>query len=47
MFLSKTDFIKARKCIKSLWLKKNRKDLKPEIDDATQKRFEVEENYIF
>lgn len=43
MFLSKTDYVEAQKCIKSLWLKKNRKDLKPEIDDATQKRFEVGE----
>lgn len=40
MFLSKTDFIDAHKCIKSLWLKKNSKDLTPEIDDVTQKRFD-------
>ena len=28
-------------CIKALWLKKNRKDLTPEIDEATQKRFDI------
>ena len=41
MFLSKSDYMMADGCIKALWLKKNRKDLTPEIDEATQKRFDI------
>ena len=36
MFLSKTDFMDAEDCVKALWLKKNRKDLKEEIDGGSQ-----------
>lgn len=43
MFLSKSDYMMAQNCVKSLWLKKNRKDLTPEIDEATQKRFDIGE----
>lgn len=31
----------AQNCIKALWLKKNRRDLTPIIDEATQKRFDI------
>lgn len=31
----------AQNCVKALWLKKNRKDLTPEIDEATQRRFDI------
>jgi len=41
MFLSKSDYMMADGCIKALWLKKNRKDLTPEIDEATQRRFDI------
>lgn len=41
MFLSKSDFMMAQRCIKSLWLKKNRKDIEAIYDDATQKRFDI------
>ena len=41
MFLSKSDYMMAIDCFKALWLKKNRKDLTPEIDEATQKRFDI------
>lgn len=41
MFLSKSDYMMAQNCVKALWLKKNRKDLAPVIDEATQKRFDI------
>lgn len=41
MFLSKTDFMMADDCIKSLWLKKNRKDLKEEIDPSSQQAMDT------
>lgn len=41
MFLSKSDYMMAQNCVKALWLKKNRKDLTPEIDEATQRRFDI------
>ena len=37
MFLSKTDFMMAEDCVKALWLKKNRKDVKEEIDAEDKK----------
>lgn len=41
MFLSKSDYMMAQNCVKALWLKKNRKNLTPKIDEATQKRFDI------
>lgn len=41
MFLSKSDYMMAQNCVKALWLKKNRKDLTPEIDEATQRLFDI------
>ena len=39
--ISKTQFIKGLQCPKALWFYINRKDLKPEIDAATQARFDA------
>lgn len=41
MYLSKSDYLIGLDCVKALWLKKNRKDLTPEIDEATQRRFDI------
>ena len=41
MFLSKSDFMMAEDCVKALWLKKNRKELMPEYDEATLATFDV------
>ena len=41
MFLSKTDFMIADDCVKALWLKKNRPDLKEEIDAEERKVMET------
>ena len=39
--LSKTQFIKGLQCTKALWYYLHRKDLKPEVDLATQARFDT------
>ena len=36
MYLSKSDYLMGLDCVKALWLKKNRKELMPEYDEATQ-----------
>jgi hypothetical protein len=41
--LSKSDYLKAIQCKKSLWFSKNRADLKPHLDDKTQSKFETSE----
>lgn len=41
--LSKSDYLKAIQCKKSLWLVKNRSDLKPILDDKTKAKFEAGE----
>ena len=39
--LSKSQYIKGLQCPKALWLYRFRKDMKPEIDLATQARFDT------
>jgi len=39
--LSKSQYLKGLQCPKALWFYNHRKDLKPEIDAATQARFDV------
>ena len=39
--LSKSQYIKGLQCPKALWFYRYRKDLKPEIDPATQARFDA------
>jgi hypothetical protein len=39
--LSKSQYIKGLQCPKALWFYRFRKDLKPEIDSATQARFDT------
>jgi len=41
--LSKSDYLKAIQCKKSLWFSKNRADLKPPLDDKTKAKFETGE----
>jgi hypothetical protein len=41
--LSKSDYLKAIQCKKSLWFSKNRADLKPPLDDKTKSKFETGE----
>lgn len=41
MFLSKSDYMMAYDCMKALWLKKNRRDLVPEVDAAQQAIFDI------
>lgn len=41
MYLSKSDYLMGLDCIKALWLKKNRKELMPEYDEATLATFDV------
>lgn len=41
MFLSKSDYMIAYNCVRALWLKKNRKDLIPEVDNAQQAIFDI------
>ena len=41
--LSKSDYLKAIQCKKSLWLSKNRSDLKPPLYEKTQSRFKTGE----
>lgn len=41
MFLSKSDYMTAYNCVKALWLKKNRKDLIPIINEAQQTSFDI------
>ena len=41
MYLSKSDYLMGLDCIKALWLKKNRKELMPEYDEATLATFEI------
>ena len=39
--ISKTQYIKGLQCPKALWYYKHRKDLKPEVDAATQAKFDM------
>lgn len=41
MYLSKSDYLMGLDCVKALWLKKNRKELIPEYDEATLATFEI------
>lgn len=41
MYLSKSDYLMGLDCVKALWLKKNRKELMPEYDEATLATFEI------
>ena len=41
MYLSKSDYLMGLDCVKALWLKKNRKELVPEYDEATLATFEI------
>lgn len=41
MYLSKSDYLMGLDCVKALWLKKNRKELMPEYDEATSATFEI------
>ena len=41
MYLSKSDYLMGLDCIKALWLKKNRKEIMPEYDDATLATFDI------
>lgn len=41
MYLSKSDYLMGLDCVKALWLKKNRKEIMPEYDEATQRRFDI------
>ena len=39
--ISKSQYVKGLQCPKALWLYRHLKDLKPEIDAATQARFDA------
>lgn len=41
MFLSKSDYMMAYDCVRALWLKKNCKDLIPEVDNTQQAIFDI------
>ena len=41
MLLSKSDYMIAYNCVKALWLKKNRKDLNPEVSTSQQAAFDA------
>ena len=41
MYLSKSDYLMGLDCVKALWLKKNRKEIMPEYDEATLASFDV------
>jgi len=39
--LSKSQFVKGIQCPKALWIYRHRKDLHPEVDEATQALFDM------
>lgn len=41
MYLSKSDYLIGLDCVKALWLRKNRKEIVPEYDDATLATFDI------